>query len=66
MRRQDHPPAYVLQIKRHWRVVIPIRGKLTPKICAKEFPSRSTAESWLRSHEGEHEVESYRSRLVHA
>jgi hypothetical protein len=66
MKRQDHPPAYVLQIKRQWRVVVPMRGKLTPKICAKEFPSRRAAEAWLRSDDGEHEVETYRSRLVPA
>jgi hypothetical protein len=64
--RQDHPPAYVLQVKRQWRVVIPVRGKLTPKICAKGFPSRGTAEAWLHSDEGEREVETYRSRLVPA
>jgi hypothetical protein len=66
MKRQDHPPAYVLRMKRQWRVVVPIRGRLTPKICAKEFPSRSTAEAWLRSDEAECEIEIYRSRLAPA
>jgi hypothetical protein len=63
---QDHSPAYVLHIKRRWRVVVPIRGKLTPKLCGKEFPSRGAAEAWLRSDAGQREVETYRSRLVHA
>jgi hypothetical protein len=62
MKRQAHPPAYVLQIKRQWRVVVPIRGKLTPKICATEFRSRGIAEAWLRSDEGEREIETCRSR----
>jgi hypothetical protein len=66
MKRQDHPPAYVLQVKRQWRVVIPIRGKLTPKVCVEKFPSRGTAEAWLRSDEGERTVQTYRSRLVPA
>ena len=66
MKRQDHPPAYVLQIKRQWRVVVPIRGKLTPKICAPEFPSRGAAEAWLRSDEGEREIGTCRSCSVRA
>ena len=66
MKTQDHPPAYVLQIKRQWRVIVPIRGKLTPKICATEFPSRGTAEAWLRSDEGEREIETCRSCLLRA
>ena len=52
MKRQEHSPAYVLQVKRQWRVVVPVRGKLTPRICATEFSSRASAEAWLRSDEG--------------
>jgi hypothetical protein len=62
MKRQDHSPAYVLEIRRQWRVVIPVRGKLTPRICATEFPSRANAEAWLHSSEGERTVNAYRSR----
>jgi hypothetical protein len=62
MKRQEHSPAYVLQIKKQWRVVVPVRGKLTPKIYATEFPSRASAEAWLRSNEGERTVDAYRSR----
>jgi hypothetical protein len=57
MKRQEHSPAYVLQIKKQWRVVVPIRGKLTPRICATEFPSRASAETWLRSYEGARTVD---------
>jgi hypothetical protein len=61
MKRQNHSPAYVLEIKRQWRVVIPVRGKLTPRICATEFSSRASAEAWLHSSEGERMVNAYRS-----
>jgi hypothetical protein len=60
MKRQVHPPAYILQIRREWRVVVPIRGKLTPRICVNEFPSRATAEAWLHSDEGAREVQTHR------
>ena len=66
MQKQDYRTAYVLQIKRQWRVVIPIRGKLTPKIYAEEFPSRGSAEAWLCSYEGEQAVQMYQSRSVPA
>jgi hypothetical protein len=59
MKRQNHPPAYVLEIKRRWRIVGPIRGKLTPKIHATEFSSRASAQAWLRSEDGQHTVDSY-------
>ncbi len=62
MKRHDHSPAYVLEIKRQWRVVIPVRGKLTPRVCATEFSSRASAEAWLHSGEGERTVHAYRSR----
>jgi hypothetical protein len=62
MTRRDHSPAYVLQIKRQWRVVVPVCGKLTPRIYATEFPSRASAEAWLLSHEGERTIQAYRSR----
>lgn len=64
MKRHEHPPAYVLYIKRHWRVVVPVRGKLTPKICAAEFPSRASAEAWLRSDEGKLMVDAYQGKLA--
>jgi hypothetical protein len=61
MKRQEHSRAYVLQIKRQWRVVVPICGKLTPKVHATEFPSRASAEAWLCSDEGGREIDAYRN-----
>jgi hypothetical protein len=57
-------PAYVLQIRKHWRIVVPIRGKLTPKRCTAEFPSRASAEAWLCSDDGKRTVDEYHGRLV--
>jgi hypothetical protein len=62
MKRQNHSPAYVLEIKRRWQVVVPIRAKLTPKIHAAEFSSRASAQAWLRSKDGQHMVDLYQGK----
>lgn len=66
MKRQNQPPAYVLEIKRRWRVVVPIRGKLTPKIHGAEFSSRASAEAWLRSEDGQHTIDAYQGSRAFA
>ena len=66
MKRHDHSPAYILQIRRQWRIVVPICGKLTPKICPAEFPSRASAEAWLHSDDGQREVDAFRGRSTFA
>src|SRR4051794_5748955 len=63
MKSLNHSSAYVLQIKRQWRVVVPVRGKLTPRICAAEFPSHESAEAWLRSDVGLRTIEAQRGWL---
>ena len=69
MRRQlDHSPAYSLEMKARWRIVVPIRGKLTPRICPDEFATREAAITWLQSEEGALAVDMLRSgtgRLQH-
>jgi hypothetical protein len=62
MRAVHHSPPYVLQIRGRWRIVVPIRGKLSPKICEVEFATRASAEAWLRSEEGTITVGMARSR----
>jgi len=52
MRAVHHSPAYVLEMRGRWRIVVPVRGKLAPKICPAEFATRAGAEAWLRSEEG--------------
>ena len=62
MRRELHQaPAYALQIKATWRIVVPIRGKLTPRICPEEFATAEAARSWLESEEGSLAVDVLRS-----
>jgi hypothetical protein len=62
MKRQNHPPAYVLEIKRRWRVVVPIRGKLTPKIHTAEFSSRASAQAWIHSADGQYMIDLYQGK----
>jgi hypothetical protein len=64
LRTINHSPAYVLQIKKQWRVVVPVRGKLTPRICPEEFSTQAAAEAWLQSDEGARAVEAQRRRGV--
>jgi hypothetical protein len=56
MQRLDHSPAYVAQVGRAWRIVVPIKGKLSPRVCANEFPTQISAVIWLQSDEGQQEV----------
>jgi hypothetical protein len=56
MQRLEHSPAYVAQVGRAWRVVVPIKGKLSPRVCATEFPTQISAVIWLQSDAGQHEV----------
>jgi hypothetical protein len=57
-----HSPAYVGQIGREWRIVVPIRGKLCPKLAIPAFTEREAAELWLRSSDGQQAVVKLRER----
>ena len=59
--RAPHPPAYVAQLRKAWRVVVPVRGRLSPRVIARAFPSRSAALSWLATEEGQSAVARERS-----
>ena len=41
--RAPHPPAYVAQLRKAWRVVVPVRGRLSPRVIARAFPTQSAA-----------------------
>jgi hypothetical protein len=56
MRHFEHSPAYVAQIRQSWRVVVPIRGRLSPKVCAPEFDTQIGAIAWLQSAAGQQEI----------
>jgi hypothetical protein len=53
VQRAPHTPAYVAKLRRAWRVVVPVRGRLSPRVIARAFPSQSAALSWLASKEGQ-------------
>ncbi len=57
-----HSPAYVAKIGREWRIVVPIRGKLCPKLATPMFLAREAAELWLRSSDGQECVIRLRER----
>ena len=59
--RTPHPPAYVAKLRKAWRVVVPVRGRLSPRVLARAFPSRSAALSWLATEEGQSAVARERS-----
>ena len=59
-----HPSAYVAELRQgDWRVVVPIRGKLSPRIAQRSFSSRRDACAWLQSEVGMHTVTELRTRI---
>ena len=63
--RTPHPPAYVAKLRKAWRVVVPIRGRLSPRVIARAFPTQSAALSWLASDDGQSAVARERSGHWH-
>ena len=41
--QRRHSPAYVAEIRKRWRVVVPIRGRLAPRVCPEEFETQHAA-----------------------
>jgi hypothetical protein len=64
--RAPHPPAYVAKLRKAWRVIVPIRGRLSPRVIAREFPTQSAALSWLASEDGQTAVARERSGHQHS
>ena len=52
MMQRRHSPAYVSEIRKRWRVVVPIRGRLSPRIWPEEFETQHAALLWLQSESG--------------
>jgi hypothetical protein len=63
--RAAHPPAYVAKLRKAWRVVVPVRGRLSPRLIAREFPTQSAALRWLASEDGQRAVAQERSGPGH-
>src|SRR5215204_4305798 len=66
VQRAPHTPAYVAKLRRAWRVVVPVRGRLSPRIIAREFSTQSAALSWLASDDGQNAVARERSGHQHS
>src|SRR5215210_7252850 len=64
--RAPHPPAYVAKLRKAWRVVVPVRGRLSPRVIAREFPTQSAALSWLASKDGQNAVACERAGHQHS
>lgn len=56
MQHRPSSPPYVMRIRRSWRIVIPVRGRLTPRIHPSPFCSEAEARDWLQSTEGQETV----------
>ena len=63
--RAAHPLAYVAKLRKAWRVVVPVRGRLSPRLIAREFPTQSAALRWLASEDGQRAVAQERSGPGH-
>jgi hypothetical protein len=64
--RAPHAPAYVAKLRKAWRVIVPVRGRLSPRVIARAFPSQSAALSWLASNEGQTAVARERTGSQHS
>jgi len=49
---KEHPASYVMELKRSWRVIVPLRGRLEPRICQEKFTCKADATAWMGSDEG--------------
>ena len=62
-KERHHSRAYVGEVGTAWRVIVPIRGRLTPVVLAERFQSKTAALDWLYSAQGEATVSSERRRV---
>jgi hypothetical protein len=53
---KEHPAPYAMELKRSWRVIAPVRGRLEPKICQEKFTCKADALAWMESAEGKQAI----------
>ncbi len=64
---EGHPSAYVAEFRGgDWRVVVPVRGKLSPRIAQRSFSNQREASAWLESEAGEETVSGLRMKVARA
>ena len=54
-------PAYAAKLGGRWQIVVPVRGKLAPRICAETFSMKVDAEHRLASTDGQDAVAGMRA-----
>jgi hypothetical protein len=62
MQAVRHSSAYVMQLHGTWRVIVPIRGRLSPQVLAPGFATRAAASEWLGSAEGQSVIDLERTQ----
>jgi hypothetical protein len=62
MRAVRYAPAYVMPLHGAWRVIVPIRGRLSPQVLAPEFATKAAAAEWLDSPDGHSAIAGERAR----
>jgi hypothetical protein len=62
MQAVRHAPAYVMPLQGAWRVIVPIRGRLSPQVLAPEFATKAAAAEWLDSPDGHSTIANERAR----
>jgi len=62
----QHAKPYPLKAGTYWKVIVPIRGKLTARVCERNFASRDEAIDWLETEEARLQIEVLRGRPYQA
>jgi hypothetical protein len=47
MQAVRHSPPYAIELHRAWRIIVPIRGRLSAQVLTEAFATRAAAQEWL-------------------
>ena len=53
---KEHPASYTMELKRSWRVIVPVRGRLEPRVCREKFAFKADALAWMNSTDGKQAI----------